>query len=108
MVGTDQQTMVGLATIGEMKTLHEIGMTKADVLRAATMVPADYLGRSGELGEVRNGAVADLLLLDANPLENLEALEQVQGVMTRGIWYDRVSLDRMLDEVAAKLAGGAD
>jgi imidazolonepropionase-like amidohydrolase len=108
MVGTDQQTMVGLATIGEMKTLHEIGMTKADVLRAATMVPADYLGRSGELGEVRNGAVADLLLLDANPLENLEALEKVQGVMTRGIWYDRVSLDRMLDEVAAKLAGGAD
>jgi imidazolonepropionase-like amidohydrolase len=108
MVGTDQQTMVGLATVGEMKTLREVGMTNADVLRAATMVPADYLGRSGELGEVREGAIADLILVGNNPLQDLDALHQIEGVMTRGTWYDRARLDRMLDEVATKMAGATD
>lgn len=108
MVGTDQQTMVGLATVGEMKTLHEVGMSNAEVMRAATMVPADYLGRSGELGEVREGAVADLILVDTNPLDDLSALEKIDGVMTRGTWYDRAKLDQMLDEVVEKVSVKAE
>ncbi|MDZ4730230.1 MAG: amidohydrolase family protein [Xanthomonadales bacterium] len=106
MVGTDQQTMVGLATVGEMKALRDVGMSNADVLRAATMELANYLGRSGELGELREGAVADLILIGGNPLQDLNALGHIFGVMTEGIWYDRLELDRMLEEVATKSAGG--
>lgn len=103
---SDQQTMVGLATVGEMKALRDVGMSNADVLRAATMEPANYLGRSGELGELREGAVADLILIGGNPLQDLDALGHIFGVMTEGIWYDHPELDRMLEEVATKSAGG--
>ncbi len=108
MVGTDQQTMVGLATIAEMQALHDAGIAVADVLRAATMVPANYLGRSGELGEVAEGAVADLILIGGNPLEDLSALEQLDGVMTRGIWRDRAALDELLAGVAARAAAAGE
>jgi len=86
MVGTDQQTMVGLATVAEMQALEQAGMSRADALRAATTVTADYLGRSGEFGEVREGAVADLILVKGNPLKDLAAL------------------NAMLDEVSEKMA----
>jgi imidazolonepropionase-like amidohydrolase len=72
------------------------------------MVPADYLGRSNELGEVREGAVADLILVNTNPLDDLSALEKIDGVMTRGTWYDRTKLDQMLDEVVEKVSVKAE
>ena len=104
VVGTDQQSMVGLATIAEMQALNEAGISIPDVIRAATIEPARYLEREGDLGEVAVDAEADLLLLDANPLEDLVALRGINGVMTRGIWYDRIILDTMLDGVAERAA----
>jgi hypothetical protein len=49
--------------------------------------------------------VADVLLVESNPLEDLGALEQIDRLMTRRVWYDRARLDSMLDEVAEKRAG---
>lgn len=69
--------------------LHELnlyvdkcGLTTADALRAATINGAEILGMEGVLGEVSCGAEADLLVLDSNPLESLQALRNIHKVIT--------------------------
>ena len=51
-------------------------LSPAEILRSATLVNAEILGRSGELGVVAPGALADLLVVDGDPLENLSLLEE--------------------------------
>ena len=63
MVGTDHFSLSGPATIAEIMALNRLGMTPAAVLKSATLEPARYLGREGQLGEVAVGAQADLILL---------------------------------------------
>lgn len=53
--------------------------TPLEVLRSATLVNADLLGRTGELGVIATGASADLLLVDGNPLEDLTVLTRPEG-----------------------------
>jgi hypothetical protein len=107
MVGTDApvtHVYVGASVVDEMETLVEVGFTRAEVLRAATTEPARYLGVEGERGEVKEGAVADLLLLDGDPLADLSALRRPGGVMLRGQWRTREALDRLLDGIATRFA----
>ena len=104
LVGTDDSLLAGFAVVDEMQSLAEAGLTKADVLRSATLEAANYLGEPGEFGEVTEGAVADLILVNGNPLEDLQALRLPQGVMRAGLWYTREDLDGMLEELAAKTA----
>ena len=72
-----------------------------DVLRTATSTPAEYLGRSGELGTVSAGAVADLLLLNANPLEDIANTRAIEAVILGGQVQDRSALDELLRGVEA-------
>jgi hypothetical protein len=105
LVGTDSlQAAAGTVTIDEMLSLHDLGITNAAVLRAATLEPARYLGREGEFGEVREGAIADLVLLESNPLEDLAALKRVRAVAKAGVWYDSKRIEAMLDEMASAFA----
>mgnify|MGYP000355963530 CR=1 FL=1 len=105
LVGTDSfMSAAGTVAIDEMLSLEALGMPRDAVLRAATLEPARYLGREGELGEVREGAIADFVLLEGNPLEDLAALKQLSGVAKAGEWYDRGALDAMLDELAVAFA----
>ena len=60
-------------------------MSKADVLKAVTSSGAEVLGMKGRLGVVKEGALADLLILDANPLEDISALKDVKTVIMDGI-----------------------
>ena len=52
------------------------GLSPAEILRSATVVNAEILNRSGELGVIAPGALADLLVVDGDPLENLSLLEE--------------------------------
>ncbi len=104
MAGTDHGRLAGLLILQEIKALHKAGFSKAAALRAATSEPGRYLGMPGELGVVAEGAMADLILLDANPLEDLDNLGKLQGVMARGTWYDRTKLDEMLGDLSARLS----
>ena len=103
MAGTDHGRLAPLLIVEEIKALHNAGFSTAAALRAATSEPGRYLGMPGELGVVAEGAIADLILLDANPLDDLDALKRMQGVMARGVWYDRATLDAMLDDLSARL-----
>ena len=104
MVGTDHSLMSGPAVHQEIKALHDVGLSNAAAIRAATSVPGEYLARFGLSGVVADGAQADLVLLRANPLEDLAALKAIDGVMARGRWHDRAALDVLLDGVAARAA----
>ena len=104
LVGTDDSLQLGFAVVDEMEALVEAGLTILEVLRAATLGAADYLGERGTFGEVVPGAAADLILVDGNPLEDLGALRRPPGVMRAGTYHDRADLDAMLERLAAKTA----
>ena len=99
MVGSDapqQMLMVGFGTHRELAALVEAGLTPYQALAAATRTPAEYLGRGGRSGVVAPGAVADLVLLDRNPLSDIRAGSAISGVAVRGAWLDRAALDGLL------------
>lgn len=101
LVGTDTPNPLlvpGYSIHLELAALVEAGIPVMEVLRAATSGAAQFTGHEEVRGIVRPGAVADLLLLDANPLDDLGTLERPLGVMVEGRWFDREALDRMVEE----------
>ena len=81
----------------ELQLLVESGLTPYQAVRAATVVPASFLGKDGEFGTIAIGKRADLLLVEDNPLENIGHLRTPVGVMARGKWISRSQLEQMLD-----------
>lgn len=79
-----------------LELMVESGLTPAEALRTATMHPAAFLGEAERRGSVEPGKMADLLLLDANPLADIRNLSRIQAVVSRGLLLDREALDRML------------
>ena len=101
MAGTDAMGFPlltpGSSLHRELQLLVQSGLTPYEAVRAATVVPASFLGREGEFGTIAVGQRADLLLVDDNPLENIGHLRTPVGVMARGKWIGRSQLDQMLD-----------
>lgn len=81
--------------------VDEAGLTPLDALRAATVVPARTFGLADSLGTVAEGRLADLVLLRANPLEDVGAVNSIDGVVLNGRYFDRSALDDLLTEAAA-------
>jgi imidazolonepropionase-like amidohydrolase len=105
MLGTDaNDTMIvpGIAAHEELIRLVEAGLSPMEALQAGTSVPARYLGREGELGAIRAGAEADLLLLDADPLADIANTQDIAAVISDGRVYDRAQLDAILADVRAR------
>jgi imidazolonepropionase-like amidohydrolase len=104
LVGPDSPQLFlvpGFGTHREMAAMAEAGLTPYAVLQAATRNAAEYLGAAGEFGTIEAGKRADLVLLDANPLQSVSNAARVAGVLVRGRWLPRAELDRMLEEIAA-------
>jgi imidazolonepropionase-like amidohydrolase len=85
----------------ELELLVEAGLTPLDALRAATLGPAGYLDARATMGSIEVGRLADLVLLRRNPLVDVGATREIEGVVLRGRLLERRDLDRLLDEVAA-------
>jgi imidazolonepropionase-like amidohydrolase len=77
-----------------------IGMTPAEALASATREPAEWLGLADSVGTVETGKVADLVLLDANPLDDIANTRRIAVVLLRGRLFDRAALDTLLATVA--------
>lgn len=82
----------------ELEELRDAGLGNLGAIQAATLNPAKFLGEEGEWGEVRPGARADLVLLAANPLENVSNYYRIDGVMARGRWLDSDDIARMRED----------
>ncbi|MGH8168534.1 MAG: amidohydrolase family protein, partial [Woeseiaceae bacterium] len=86
----------GFAIHRELAYLVQAGLTPYEALRSGTVSPAEFFGRSGQFGAIQTGLAADLILLDDNPLQNIEASRRIHGVMLRGEWMTRQDLDKLL------------
>ncbi len=82
----------GLGAHWELWMLQQGGMTPMESLRAATIAGARYLGLDGDIGSLEKGKLADLIVLDRNPLENIRNSESIGMVMMNGRLYDGKTL----------------
>lgn len=86
----------------ELVLLVEAGLTELEALQAATVNPVKYLEQTELLGTVEQGKLADLLILNANPLEDIENTTKIYAVISNGNLYDRNKLDQILLNVEKK------
>lgn len=86
----------GFAIHRELEYLVAAGLTPYEALRTGTANPAVFFGQERVFGTVETGKEADLVLLDANPLDDIGNASRVHGVMLRGRWLSRRDLDEIL------------
>jgi imidazolonepropionase-like amidohydrolase len=91
----------GFSAHRELAALVAAGLTPYQALRTGTVDVAKFMGEEGRAGVVRVGARADLLLLDANPLEAIGNSLRINGVVVNGRWIGPAERTRMLDALAA-------
>jgi hypothetical protein len=99
LAGTDAMNpycMPGFSLHDELTLLVDSGLTPLAALQAATLRPAEFLDRAGELGSIAPGKRADLVLLSADPLADIHHTTQIQAVWLRGKYFDRAALDQLL------------
>jgi len=87
--------------IDELMIFKEAGLTPLQILQSATMNGANYFGRFNKMGSVEEGKVADIVLLNENPMEDIASITKVEAVINKGHYYDRVALDGILKQAAA-------
>jgi imidazolonepropionase-like amidohydrolase len=92
----DSYVFPGSAVHDELAELVTAGLTPAQALRAATLDAAEFLGASADHGSVTVGKRADLVLLHANPLEDITNTRQLATVIFGGVVSDRPRLDSLL------------
>lgn len=99
MAGTDTTApfvFPGSSLHEELGLLVRAGLTPMQALQAATKLPAEFLGRLQTQGTIELGKSADLVLLDANPLDEIQNTQKIRAVILRGKLLDRNSLDGLL------------
>ena len=91
----------GFTLHDELELLVAAGLSTAEALAAASVSASRYLGATDSLGSIREGRLADLVLLDANPLTDIRNTRRIAVVVLRGVAHDRAELDRLLEDAAA-------
>ena len=105
MIGTDAlnpMAVPGFSIHRELGEFVNAGIPIHDALRAATAGPAAFMGETEEWGTIAPGRRADLVLLSANPLEDIGNTRQIEGVMVRGHWLTAAAIQQRLDQLATE------
>ena len=85
-----------ISTGGTRKALVDAGFTPMEALQSVTVDAAQFLGRTDDFGTVANGKAADLVLLDANPLDDIHNTQKIRAIVVQGKYLDRAALDALL------------
>jgi hypothetical protein len=99
VAGTDAPIVpYGLGLVLEVEQMSEAGLGPLQAIHAATEVAAEALGASSELGSIRSGRLADLVILDGDPVADIRNLRRVHGVVSRGRFLE---VDHLLEVATA-------
>jgi imidazolonepropionase-like amidohydrolase len=105
LAGTDTPPGVyilpGFSLHEELQRLVAAGFTTMEALQTATLNPAKFLGMEDRLGTIEKGKLADLVLLDANPLDDIRNTQRIAAVIANGRYLSRAELDKILAGVEA-------
>jgi imidazolonepropionase-like amidohydrolase len=110
LVGSDSLDMFvfpGESLHRELAELVRAGFTPGEALRAATLGAAQFLHREDDFGAVTVGKLADLVMMDANPLEDISNTRKIRAVVRAGNYLDRGALDRLSADAKAAAGAGA-
>jgi imidazolonepropionase-like amidohydrolase len=103
MAGTDTAPgvyiMPGFSLHDELTNFVEAGFTPMESLQTATSNPAKFLGMETSYGSIEPGKIADLLMLSANPLDDIHNTQKITAVVANGRFLDRSGLDQILAKV---------
>jgi len=107
MTGTDTPNayvIAGFSIHEELKLMVEGGMTPMQALMSATKSPAGFLGELALRGTIEPGKAADLVMLDADPLNDITNTTRINAVIQKGKLLTRADLDQILERVSAAAA----
>jgi hypothetical protein len=103
LAGSDTGGVWVIPGFGLHQEFHELaasGLSPLQVLQATTLNAAEFLHRDASAGTVEAGKDADLVLLDANPIVDVAALDKISGVVLRGKYFSKAGLDKLKSDVA--------
>jgi imidazolonepropionase-like amidohydrolase len=105
LAGTDTPPGVyifpGFSLHEELQRFVAAGFTPLEALQTATLNPARFLGMESLMGTIERGKFADMVLLNANPLDDIRNTQKIAGVIANGRYFSRADLDKMLAGVEA-------
>ncbi len=102
LMGTDAPqvySVPGFSIHRELKSMSKAGLSNFEILQSGTFNVGSYFKSQDLFGVVAPGLRADLLLLSGNPLEDLENLKSLDGVMVKGRWIPKSEIDQRLKEI---------
>ncbi|MEM6801663.1 MAG: amidohydrolase family protein [Bacteroidota bacterium] len=94
----------GFSIHHEIQSIIDAGISPYEVLKSGTVNPAIYFGQEGAYGQIIEGASADLILIAKNPLLHPESIKDHLGVMVRGEWLSRETINTKLQQIEDKYA----
>lgn len=104
LMGTDSPqvfSVPGFSLHRELTRMAAAGMSPYEILVSGTRSVGAYFANEDEFGRVAQGQRADLVLLAADPLQDVASLSRIEGVMVRGRWHPRTEIDERLAAIAA-------
>lgn len=95
----------GFSIHREMQAMAEAGLSPEQILTSGTSAVGEFFAGKDTFGKIAPGHRADMILLEANPLDDISNMSKIAGVMVHGIWLSREEIDAKLAEIAARNAG---
>ncbi len=111
VAGTDagvSGVVAGFSLHDELALLVQAGLTPHEALNAATLLAAQWLGVDKQIGSIETGKLADLVLLDQNPLINIQNTRKIAGVFVNGKWLNKTKINTMLTDLANRNTADKD
>jgi hypothetical protein len=92
---TDSYTFAGFSLHDELEDLTKSGLSSLEALQSATINPANFVGKANDYGAIESGKLADLIILNGNPLQDITNSRTINGVIMNGIYYDSDKLNEL-------------